>query len=840
MNVTPIAVAEDPQEEIAVLVLQLQATQQRLQELTGGEVDAVTIPGGHSYLLQEAQGKLQRNERALRLRERALGEISQGVLFTDARRRIVYANTGFQKISGYSEAELLGKNCSILQGPLTDLETMEKMRATLDAGQPFESEILNYRKDGTPFWNDLSIAPVPSESGEPGRFIGIQRDITERKEAENALRKSEEQFRQASGQLAKVLDSSLDAICTFDVEGRFAQVSAACETIWGYRPAELLGQVYLDFVFPEDRPMTVQAASEIMAGNPTVNFENRYVRKDGSLAHISWSAMWSEADQSMFCVARDNTEVRQREMESRELTERLKLAVKASKVGIWDWDIVGGTVHWDEQMYELYGESSEAGLASFELWQRRLHPDDKERTNAEVAEALRPNGRPFEISFRIVVPPNEEIRHIRGEGIVFRDPAGQAIRVLGTNWDVTRQVLREDALRRKLENEEALRREASAGEKAKSEFLAVMSHEIRTPMNGILGFAEMLTHDTTLSEESSGYVETIRSSGNALLHILDDVLDFSRIEAGRLKIEKVAVSLSLLIDEITVLFALQIREKGLDFQSSVAGDVPPLVMGDPGRIRQILVNLVGNAVKFTVRGKIRLGVQRSNARLEFFVHDTGSGIAAGKIEEIFEPFAQADSSTARCHGGAGLGLTISRRLAGLMGGELKARSHSGQGAEFSLLLPLELHEAAGAINPSKPSRDALLPSLTVLFAEDDPVNQKLIGLMLRKFGYEPLMARNGVEAVRLYQENLPDCILMDVQMPEMDGIEATRQIRELEQASHSPRAFIAALTANILPEDRARCFEVGMDSYLNKPVKSQEIAAVLAKAGRLRGKVAGK
>jgi len=313
------------------------------------------------------------------------------------------------------------------------------------------------------------------------------------------------------------------------------------------------------------------------------------------------------------------------------------------------------------------------------------------------------------------------------------------------------------------------------------------------------------------------------------------VLDFSRIEAGRLKIEKVAVSPSALLDEITALFALQIREKGLDFQLSVAGDVPPLVLGDPGRIRQILVNLVGNAVKFTAHGTIRLGVRRSDVRLDFFVHDSGSGITSDKIEKIFEPFTQADSSIARNHGGAGLGLTISRRLAGLMGGELNLRSEPGHGTEISLLLPLEPAEAAvTATAPPRPPLAAPPPPLTVLVVEDDPVNLKLIVLMLCRLGYDPLTARNGVEAVRIYQETRPACILMDVQMPEMDGIEATRRIRQLERDADATPTFISALTANILPEVRDRCFEVGVDFFLNKPLKNQAIADMLRQAARSR------
>ncbi len=690
------------------------------------------------------------------------------------------------------------------------------------------------RADGSIDWLQWEARPWHKVGGEIGGLIFFTQVITARKKSEIALQESEERFRRTSEDLAKVFDFSLDAICTVDAEGRFTQMSAACKKIWGYRPEELLGRRYIDMVFPEDQPKTNQIAAEIIAGKPVVGFENRILRKDGSITHITWSSQWSEADQSLFAVARDRTAAQQKEIETRELADRLKLAVEAGNVGIWDWNVTTGAMHWDDQMYKLYGATPDGGLTTVNLWQQHLHPDDQERANAAISEALRPGGHPFDTSFRIIVEPQGEIRHIRGQGLVFRDPAGKPLRMLGTNWDVSIQVLREKVLQEKLETERVLRVQASAGEKAKSEFLAVMSHEIRTPMNGILGFTEMLTHDDDLSAESRGYVETIRGSGEALLHILDDVLDFSRIEAGRLKVEKVDLSPSDLIGEITALFALQIRKKGLDFRHSVAVDVPLLVKGDPGRIRQILVNLVGNAVKFTERGAISLGVRRSNAQLEFFVQDSGCGIVADKIEEIFGLFTQVDSSTARQHGGAGLGLTISRRLAGLMGGALTVRSQPGQGSEFSLLIPLQAAEAPAITLSSKSIPLAAQAAFKVLVVEDDPVNLKLIVLMLRKLGYDPLTAGNGVDAVRIFQESRPDCIFMDVQMPEMDGIEATRQIRLMEREAAAQATFIAALTANILPEDRNRCFEAGMDFFLNKPVKIQSIANLLHEAMQSR------
>ncbi len=702
------------------------------------------------------------------------------------------------------------------------------------------------RADGTTDWLRWEVRPWREAGGEIGGVIMFTQIITEQKLAEEALRQKERNYRQTAEQLAKVLDSSLDVICTFDSKGHFIQVSAACERVWGYRPEELLGTPFIDKVHPDDLADTLAVDQGIMSGTPAVNFQNRYVRKDGTVAWILWSAWWSEADQSNFCVAHDITEAHEAEVEALELAERLKLATKASKVGIWDWDLLTGTLKWDEQMDALYGVTSDEAPAEVGRWRIHLHPDDAERANAELAEALRPGGRPFESIFRIIVPTTGTVRHIRAQSRVFRDELGNPTRMLGTNWDVSEQVEREERLRRNLELERTLREQARAGEQAKSEFLAVMSHEIRTPMNGVLGFAELLADSPTLTPENRDLCNTIVSSGEALLRILDDVLDFSRIEAGRLSVENRSFSPEEVLTGIRSLFERRVQEKGLDFRVTTDRNLPATLSGDAGRIRQILINLIGNALKFTEQGTIELkaGISRLSAgkeTLEFSVRDTGQGVAPERVAAVFDVFTQADSSTSRRHGGTGLGLTISRRLAELMGGHLELESEPGRGSLFTLRLPLspgKLAPLASLSDQSSTQRvDAKFSSfhpLRILVVEDDHVNLKLIVRMLRKLGYEPSIANDGLEALTVYETESPDCVLMDVQMPLMDGIEATQRIRSIENSSALAPAFIVALTANILPEHRQSCFEAGVDSYLNKPVKLQLVASVLIEAARSR------
>ncbi|CAN5743979.1 hypothetical protein BH09VER1_BH09VER1_11050 [soil metagenome] len=388
--------------------------------------------------------------------------------------------------------------------------------------------------------------------------------------------------------------------------------------------------------------------------------------------------------------------------------------------------------------------------------------------------------------------------------------------------------------------EQELSRRASAAEHAKTEFLAMMSHEIRTPMNGVLGFTEMLAQ-TSLTSPQREYVQTIATSGDALLHIIDEILDFSRIEAGRLDLENTSFSAREVVESICTLLRPEAQARGLSLEADISDDIPTQSLGDPGRLRQVLVNLVGNALKFTETGSVVIGLRRKNTpsprvRLKFFVRDTGLGIPEEKISRIFEPFTQADSSIARRFGGAGLGLAISQRLVALMGGVLQAVSEPGKGSLFSFTLPFASpHESDSQPLPllaeTLDESFAVRHPLHIMVAEDDPVNLKLTTLILRKLGYEPLPAINGSEALALFRSHNPDCILMDMQMPEMDGLEATRQIRAAEKGQ---RTFISALTANVLPEEQERCFRAGMDDYLTKPLKQELLASLLIRASLAR------
>ncbi len=392
---------------------------------------------------------------------------------------------------------------------------------------------------------------------------------------------------------------------------------------------------------------------------------------------------------------------------------------------------------------------------------------------------------------------------------------------------------------------------AEEGSRAKSDFLANMSHELRTPMNGVLGMVE-LALDAPMPPTQREQLQTVRGSAESLLLIIDDILDFSKIEAGHMRIAPVRTSLATLARATMASFELRARQKGLSLRCELAPDLPPAVCVDPGRLRQVLVNLLANAVKFTVEGTVTLAVGQSGpladgrVELVFAVRDTGIGIAPDRLEAIFQPFTQADTSMTRRFGGTGLGLTISSRLVALMGGWLSVRSTERVGSEFMLRLPAPLAsesdvaDVAGemprllpgdavavASSPANAAEaaDAEAPAehhaLHVLVAEDNPVNQRIVQQLLRKRKLTVTLADDGREAVDAFEAGRFDLVLMDVQMPEMNGFEAVAAIRALEQAQGRPHTPIVAVTAHAMVGDREKCLEAGMDAYLSKPVRRQ-------------------
>ena len=402
----------------------------------------------------------------------------------------------------------------------------------------------------------------------------------------------------------------------------------------------------------------------------------------------------------------------------------------------------------------------------------------------------------------------------------------------------TRELQEEIAERTRAEQALVEAREAAIqASRLKSEFLANMSHEIRTPMNGIIGMTA-LALDYPLPAEAREYLQIVQSSADGLLHVINDILNFAKIEAGRLDLVSEDFDLGELVDGLVTLLGSQAADKGLALRGELLPDVPPRLVGDSQRLRQVLTNLVGNGLKFTDQGEIRIEVRRADSSdparpvgLRFTVTDTGIGIAETDLARIFEAFTQVDGSAARRFGGTGLGLTISSQLVRLMGGRLEVSSVVGQGSAFSFVLPFCV-AAAPSLQPARsPFAPAINQPLAVLLAEDGRVNQVLVRRLLEKAGHTVTVVETGAQAVEAVARTQYDIVLMDIQMPGMDGIEATICIRARE-ASGRRRVPVIALTAHAMEGDRERCLAAGMDGYISKPIRPDALFASLAEHTR--------
>lgn len=523
-------------------------------------------------------------------------------------------------------------------------------------------------------------------------------------------------------------------------------------------------------------------------------------------------------------------EERRRQQQARDTQEAnrlLRLAEQVAMVGHWQIELGSNRVVWSDEVYRIHGVEKQNFQLTLESATALIDPDDRELLRGLVGDAIR-DGSNFESRLRIR-RPDGTIRHLVIRGLVVSNDVGKPVSLFGAITDITERARQEEALRE-------ARREAEEAAKAKADFLATVSHELRTPLNAVIGFADLLLTANPPEAERRHYIRLQAEAGRTLLAVINDVLDFSKIDAGRLELEEMAAETVGLLQTCVDLVRPMAEEKGLRVILDIAPGLPPWLMLDPTRVRQIVLNLLNNAVKFTQTGQVGLRAEEVTVDgavfLRLAVEDTGIGIPPSRQIKLFEPFHQADASTARRYGGTGLGLAICKRLVGLMGGRIGVQSDPGRGSIFWVEIPLRPTQAPSHA-PELPTPgvvgDGAVPArpLRILVAEDLPVNQLLIRAILERAGHQIDMVGDGAAALEAVQNGHFDLVLMDVQMPGMDGLEATRAIRALPNIAG--RIPIVALTANALPAEVERCRKAGMNDHLAKPIEAEHLIAALAR-----------
>jgi len=524
----------------------------------------------------------------------------------------------------------------------------------------------------------------------------------------------------------------------------------------------------------------------------------------------------------------DLTEAKQTQSRLEESERRFRDVTESVGEFVWEVGREGGYTYASPRVKDILGVSPEDAIGHCPLeW---TYEEDRETVLKQSAE-ISASQQGFRDFVHRIRRSDGAVRWIRVSGVPRFDPDGKLMGYRGITLDITQQW--------EYENELLLRKEAAeAADRAKSSFLAMMSHEIRTPLNSVLGFTDILL-DSPLTASQRDSLHTIRTSGDALLHLLNDILDFSKIESDNMEIELQPTSVRACVTDSIELLRLRAESKQLEVDLHVDEDVPDWVALDPVRLKQILLNLIANAVKFTGEGKVTIRVTTTNEPLspdgpragciQIYIEDSGIGIRAEQLDRLFKPFSQADSSINRQFGGTGLGLAISRRLARLMGGDLILESTSERGTVFVAELPLVLAEAPLVAGTSSQAFWFPFPGPKVLVVDDNPINRRLTQRILEQFGARVETADGGQECLETLAERSFDIILMDVQMPGMDGHEATRRIRVLENEKGISRTPIVALTAGAMRGDRERCLEAGMDEYLTKPIRREALTAILGK-----------
>lgn len=807
---------------------------------------------------QIEQEKLRESESMQRT---LLDSLTAGVVIVDANTHVIErVNPAAARFFGAPGNQIIGHVCHQFLCP------SEKGACPIsDLGQELDNaDRVMIRADGS----RLPILKTVTRINLDGREKLLESfiDISARIRAEQALRESQ-------GRLAATLHSIGDGVISTDVLGRVTSLNAVAETLTGWANADACGRPVADIFHVVRQTPGEELESDIRRTLndgliTTLPDHTSLVSRDGARRQIATSCSPIRnpdgAILGAVLVFRDVTEEYCRIQELRESRERFAQISEVSREVIWEVDPEGRYTYISRECLPVFGFSEDEVIGRLHFYD--LHPEEgREAFRAEILAVFRRN-EPFVDYQSPVIAKDGRIVEVLTNGVPILDEEGRLLGYRGSNRDITEQRRNEEQLRNyaaALEKAnrtlEELNRSAQAATRAKSEFLANMSHEIRTPMSAILGYVQLLLSEQGLDRAPPHRIEALRTierNGQYLLALINDILDLSKIEAGKFQTERIACSPAELLAEVVGLMQVRADAQKLPLRLEFATPIPATIHSDPTRLRQILVNLVGNAVKFTSKGEVRLVARlveppgQSRPNLAFDVIDTGIGMSDDQIQRLFQPFNQADSSTSRTFGGTGLGLAICKRLAEMLGGEISVVSALGRGSTFTLSLAIDPFDpeavvtrpiadsgrnaAGGRLPPlqnqvlrAENASDAQPAPRRVLLAEDTPDLQALASALLVAAGAAVTAVENGEQAVRAVMaaagDGHPfDIVLMDMQMPVLDGYEATRRLR----AEGYPGPIVA-LTAHAMAGDRQKCLQAGCDGYLSKPIDPDALAAVL-------------
>lgn len=706
----------------------------------------------------------------------------------------------------------------------------------------------------------------------------LTREINVRKQVENSLRESRQNLYESEERFRATFEQAAVGIAQVAPDGRWLRVNQRLCDIVGYSQAELLQSTFQDITYPEDLEADIECVDKMLAGEiENYSMEKRYICKNSSLVWINLTVSLvrdEDTQEAKYFVAviqdisvRKQAEVSLKRTSAalQEITERYELAVQGSGDGLWDWDIRNNQAYISPRWKKILGYEDHELEGYPDVFVERLHPDDNQRVRQAIADHLQQLA-PFEVECRLQNKTGEYI-WIRSRGQAIWDEAGNPVRISGSISDITPLKKIEAALRQANAELITAKENAEAANLAKSDFLAKMTHELRTPLTAILGFTQILNRDPQLSPNQRKCLDTILRSGKHLLSLINEILDISKIEAGMTELHPVSFDLHNCLESLKQMFQVKAEEKGLQLSFEIAQGIPQNAIADESKLRQILINILGNAIKFTNSGSVTLrvtadtkGIEISepqkfqagsynrdrgitaqtseaqaaanvyrNLRLRFQVEDTGRGIAPEELDRIFDAFVQSRKDRYSPDEGTGLGLTISKRYVELMGGDIHITSNLNQGTtvDFDILVTTSAPQNNQTSIPQGRIR-RLAPDEVehlILIAEDQEENRQLLTQILSPVGFNIIEAVNGREAIELWKKHQPQLIIMDMRMPIMDGYQATRQIKNFPKGQATK---IIALTATAFDEDRKLVLAAGCDEFIRKPFEEEVLLEAIA------------